>query len=176
MMPSIARRPFLLALLYVAFASAHLRGQAPAFACTSSLDFGTVEPGQFTLRSMWCTNTQTVPVAFDYGGTVGFDDFEPDPCVGGSCYDTFPMVIPPGGRFGIVVAFHPTALGPRSGSQTILNDAGLPNSVTTFTGVGGTPPPSVSVPMLDRWSTVALVAGLALAAVFVMLSGGRRAA
>jgi len=154
----------LLTLLVVTFAPAHLRAQAPAFACTPSIDFGTVAPGQFTLRSMWCTNMQAVPVAFDYGGTVGFEDFEPDPCVGGNCYDTFPMVIPPGGRFGITVAFHPSALGLRSGSQTILNNAGLPNSVTTFSGVGGTP----SVPTLNGWADLALVAGLALVAVFVM--------
>jgi hypothetical protein len=175
-LPAVVRRSpqtrGLLALLCVVFVPLHLRAQAPAFACTQSIDFGTVAPGQFTLRSMWCTNTQTFPVAFDYGGTVGFEDFEPDPCVGGSCYDTFPMVIPPGGRFGITVAFHPTALGPRSGSQTILNDAGLPNSVTTFTGIGGTP----SVPMLGPLADLILVASLALVAVLVLHGGGRRVA
>jgi hypothetical protein len=163
---------FLAAFLCVAGVPAQLHGQAPAFACTPTVDFGTVPPGQFALRSMWCTNTQAAPVFFDYGGTVGFADFEPNPCVGGGCYDTFPMVIPPGGRFGITVAFHPTELGPRSGSQTILNDVGLPNSVTTFTGIGG----SVQVPMLDTWAYVSLAAGLALVAMIVILKGGGRVA
>jgi len=162
----------LVAFLCVAGLPAHVRGQAPAFACTPLVDFGTVPPGQFVIGSMWCTNTQAVPVAFDYGGTVGFADFEPNPCVGGTCYDTFPMVVPPGGRFGITVAFHPTELGPRSGSQTILNNAGLPSSVTTFTGTGG----SVQVPMLGTWANLILAAGLSLVAIFVILKGGGRVA
>jgi len=156
----------------MAVVSTRLRGQEQAFACTPTLDFGRVAPGQFALRSMWCTNTQAVPVAFDYGGTVGFADFEPDPCVGGSCYDTFPMVIPPGGRFGITVAFHPTELGARSGSQTILNNVGLANSVTTFSGIGG----SVQVPTLGNWAMLILGAGLSLVAISALLKGGGRVA
>ncbi len=160
----------MLALLCLALHSRELLGQSPAFACTPTVDFGMVPVGQFTLRSFRCTNTQSVPVAFDYAGTV-IEDFQPNPCVGGSCYDTFPAVIPPGGRFGVTVAFHPTALGLRSGSQTILNDAGLPNSVITFIGVGG----SVPVPMLDGPAELILAAGLSLVAI-VTLNGGRRAA
>jgi hypothetical protein len=164
-------RRFLLALLYLGFLSPELFGQSPAFACTPTVDFGTVPVGQFTLGSFWCTNTQAVPVAFDYAGTVG-EDFQPNPCVGGVCYDTIPMVIPPGGSFGVTVAFQPTALGPRLGSQTILNDAGLPNSVITFTGIGG----NVTVPMLDKRTALIFVVGLSLVAIFVIHNGGRRAA
>lgn len=129
-----------------------------------------VPVGQFSLRSFRCTNIQAVPVAFDYAGTA-IQDFQPNPCVGGGCYDTFPMVVAPGASFGVTVAFIPTALGLRTGSQTILNDAGLPNSVITFTGVGG----SVPVPMLDERAGLILAAGLSLVAI-VILNGGRRGA
>ena len=161
-----------LALLCVAVVPADLHGQEPAFACTPSIDFGTVAPGQFIISNMSCTNTQTVPVAFSYGGTTGREDFEPNPCVGGLCYDTFPRVVSPGDSFGIVVAFHPTALGRRFGSQTILNNVGLPNSVTYFTGVGG----SVQIPTLSRAAKLMLATSLSLVAIFIILNGGRRVA
>ena len=165
-------RLLVIPLFYAALPTPALLGQAPAFACPASIDFGTAPVGQFTLRAIWCTNMQTVPVFFDYGGTSGYEDFELNPCVGGTCYDSFPMVIPPGGRFGIMVAFHPVELGSRSGSTTILNDAGLPSSVIAFTGLGG----NVAVPMLDKLAALILGASLAIVAIFVILRGGGRVA
>ena len=171
----LSLRSLVLSVFCVAFLSPGLLAQSPAFACTPAINFQAVPVGQLLLRSIRCTNTQAVPVAFEYGGTVGFEDFEPNPCAGGHCYDSFPRVIPPGGGFGIVIAFHPTALGPRSGSETILNDAGLPSSVITFTGVGvAVAFGSVEVPMLDKRTELILAAGLSLVGVLLIVNGGRR--
>jgi hypothetical protein len=81
--------------------------------------------------------------------------------------DTPPAVIPPGGSFFIFVAFQPAASGPRFGSQTILNNVGLANSVITFSGNGASP-----IPMLDGLALFLLAAGLALAAVSLIFRRG----
>jgi hypothetical protein len=172
-----AARGLLVAAAMLASLRSRAFAQDPAFECPAAIDFGRAAVGGYTLRAIHCTNTRAFPIFFDYGGTSGFEDFEDNPCVGGGCYDTFPMVVPPGGQFGITVAFHPVATGPRTGSTILTNDAGLPNNVVTFTGTGveiGTGE-GVAVPLLDDVGRLILGASLALAAVAVLHRGRRGA-
>ncbi|HWK25223.1 MAG TPA: Ig-like domain repeat protein [Solirubrobacter sp.] len=112
---------------------------APAVSAPASMDFGSVEAGKVSQRSITLTNSGTLPVEVNGVDVTGPFAATSDSCKG--------KTLAVGATCAVVTTYTPSAVGAQSGSLTFDVGSGIGKRTTalTATGVAAPVPPAPTV-------------------------------
>ena len=116
-----------------------------------SIQFSSQGFGTQTTQTVTITNQGTTPIAFEapaYLLTGDVEDFQIQPSAVNGCPFTAGATLPPGTICTLSVTFAPTALGNRSATVTLNDNANNPKPqllILTGVAVAGQPPTSLSI-------------------------------